>query len=125
MRSLPRAKFPRLCVHELLRNLVLLLAPFAPFLAAELWEELGETVQRTARALAREQSRTGEGRRDRDSCADQRQARHAWCACAAEAGYEDIEAAALADEKVQARIAGKTVVKIIVVPRKLVNLVVK
>ena len=35
-----------------------------------------------------------------------------------------IEAAALADEKVQSRIAGKTVVKIIVVPGKLVNLVV-
>jgi leucyl-tRNA synthetase len=29
-------------VRELLRSLVLLLAPFAPYLAAELWEELGE-----------------------------------------------------------------------------------
>ena len=28
-------------MSELLRSLVLLLAPFAPFLAAELWEELG------------------------------------------------------------------------------------
>jgi len=27
---------------ELLRSLVLLLAPFAPHLAAELWEELGQ-----------------------------------------------------------------------------------
>ncbi len=36
-----------------------------------------------------------------------------------------IEAAALADEKVKARIAGKTVAKVIVVPGKLVNLVVK
>ncbi len=36
-----------------------------------------------------------------------------------------IEAAALADEKVQARMRGKTVVKVIVVPGKLVNLVVK
>ena len=36
-----------------------------------------------------------------------------------------MEAAALADEKVQVRIAGKTVVKVIVVPGKMVNLVVK
>jgi leucyl-tRNA synthetase len=44
---------------------------------------------------------------------------------AADADAKTIEAAALAEEKVQARIAGKTVVKVIVVPRKLVNLVVK
>ncbi len=36
-----------------------------------------------------------------------------------------IEAAALADAKVRARIAGKTVVKVIVVPGKTVNLVVR
>ena len=44
---------------------------------------------------------------------------------AADADAKTIEAAALADEKVQSRIAGKTVVKVIVVPGKLVNLVVK
>jgi leucyl-tRNA synthetase len=38
---------------------------------------------------------------------------------------ETVKAAALADAKVQARIEGKTVVKVIVVPGKLVNLVVK
>jgi leucyl-tRNA synthetase len=36
-----------------------------------------------------------------------------------------IEAAALADEKVRARTAGKNVVKVIVVPGRTVNLVVK
>jgi leucyl-tRNA synthetase len=36
-----------------------------------------------------------------------------------------IETAAMAVEKVQSRIAGKTVVKVIVVPGKLVNLVIK
>jgi leucyl-tRNA synthetase len=44
---------------------------------------------------------------------------------AAEADEETIKAAALADEKVAARIAGKTIVKTIVVKGKLVNLVVK
>ena len=42
---------------------------------------------------------------------------------AVDADAKTLEAAALAEEKVQARIAGKTVVKVIVVPRKLVNLV--
>jgi leucyl-tRNA synthetase len=44
---------------------------------------------------------------------------------AADAAPKAIEAAALADEKVQLRTAGKTVAKVIVVPRKLVNLVVR
>ena len=44
---------------------------------------------------------------------------------AAERDEEAMKAAALADEKVVARLAGKTVVKTIVVKGKLVNLVVK
>jgi leucyl-tRNA synthetase len=44
---------------------------------------------------------------------------------AADADSESIEAAALADEKVRARAAGKNVAKIIVVPGRAVNLVVK
>jgi leucyl-tRNA synthetase len=44
---------------------------------------------------------------------------------AADADGKTIEAAALAAEKVQVRTAGKVVVKVIVVPGKLVNLVVK
>ena len=44
---------------------------------------------------------------------------------AADATAKTIEAAALAGEKVISRTSGKTVVKIIVVPGKLVNLVVK
>jgi len=38
---------------------------------------------------------------------------------------EVIQAAALADEKVKSRIAGKTIAKVIVVPGKTVNLVVR
>jgi leucyl-tRNA synthetase len=44
---------------------------------------------------------------------------------AADASPKAIEAVALAEETVQARSAGKRVVKVIVVPGKLVNLVVK
>jgi leucyl-tRNA synthetase len=44
---------------------------------------------------------------------------------AADADAKSIEATALADEKVQGRVADKAVRKVIVVPGKLVNLVVK
>jgi len=44
---------------------------------------------------------------------------------AAGADAKTIEAAALADEKVQSRTVGKNVVKVIVVPGRTVNLVVK
>jgi leucyl-tRNA synthetase len=44
---------------------------------------------------------------------------------AADAERKTIEAAALADAKVQLKTAGKTVVKVIVIPGRLVNLVVK
>jgi leucyl-tRNA synthetase len=43
----------------------------------------------------------------------------------ADASPQAIEAAALAGEKIRLRTSGKTVVKLIVVPGKLVNLVVK
>jgi leucyl-tRNA synthetase len=109
---------------ELLRSLVLLLAPFAPHLAAELWETLGEegNVLRASwpasdPELAKE-----------DELAIPVQVNGKLVTVvrmAVDASAKAIEAAALADEKVQSRTAGKTVVKVIVVPRKLVNLVVK
>jgi leucyl-tRNA synthetase len=43
----------------------------------------------------------------------------------ADAAEDQIEQAALADEKVRAAIAGKQVAKVIVVLRKLVNIVVR
>jgi leucyl-tRNA synthetase len=42
-----------------------------------------------------------------------------------DASREVLEAAARADEKVQAALAGKTVVKVIAVPGKLINFVVR
>ncbi len=115
---------PAPVVRELLRSLVLLLSPFAPHLAAELWEELGEkgAVLRVAwptsdPLLAKEDELEIPVQVNGKLVTVVR--------VAADASAKDIEAAALADEKVQSRIAGKTVVKIIVVPAKLVNLVVK
>jgi leucyl-tRNA synthetase len=111
-------------VRELMRSLTLLLAPFAPFLAAELWSELGEDG-----AVLRApwpQSDPLLAKEDEIEIPVQINGKLATVVrVAADTGPKEMETAALADEKVKARIAGKTVVKIIVVPGKMVNLVIK
>jgi leucyl-tRNA synthetase len=109
---------------ELLRSLVLLLAPFAPHLVAELWEELGETS--SVLRAPWPQSDPELAKDDELEVPVQINGKLVTVVrVPADADAKTLEAAALADEKVQARIAGKTVVKVIVVPRKLVNLVVR
>jgi leucyl-tRNA synthetase len=111
-------------VRELLRTLVLLIAPFAPFLAAELWEELGE--QGSVLRAPWPTSNPELAKEDELQIPVQINGKLVEViTVAADANAKTIEAAALAGEKVSARIAGKTVAKIIVVPGKLVNLVVK
>jgi leucyl-tRNA synthetase len=115
---------PPAVVAELLRSLVLLLAPFAPFLAAELWTELGETSE-----VLREPwpvSNAALAKEDVIEIPVQVNGKlRSVVTVAAEASREEIEAAALADAKVIEWLAGKTPLKVIVVPGKLVNLVVK
>ena len=109
---------------DLPRSLVLLLAPFAPYLAAELWEELGEksSVLRAPWPVSDPEL----AKDDELEIPVQINGKLVTVVrVAVDAAPKAIEAAALAEEKVKARTAGKTVVKIIVVPRKLVNLVVK
>jgi leucyl-tRNA synthetase len=122
--QLGSGEIPAPVVRELLRTLVLLLAPFAPYLAAELWETLGEegSVLRAPwpvsdPALAREDELEIPVQINGKLVTVVR--------VAADADPKTIETAALADTKVQARTAAKTVVKVIVVPGRAVNLVVK
>jgi leucyl-tRNA synthetase len=122
--QLAAGEVPAAVVRDLLRTLVLLLAPFAPYLSAELWEELGEegSVLRAAWPasdpdLAREDELEIPVQINGKLVAVVR--------VAADAAPKTIEAAALADGKVQSRSSGKAVVKVIVVPGKLVNLVVR
>jgi leucyl-tRNA synthetase len=109
---------------EVVRTLILMLAPFAPFFAAELWEQIGEegVVFRTAWPVADEEL----AREDEIEIPVQVNGKLVnVIKVAADSDQETIKVAALADEKVKSRIEGKTVVKVIVVPGKLVNLVVK
>jgi leucyl-tRNA synthetase len=114
-------------IAELLRNVTLLLVPFAPFLAAELWQMLGEQGSVFAQAwpvadaeLARE-SEIEIPVQINGKLADVLQ-------MSAEATEDEIKATSLANEKVAVRLVGKTIVKHLVIDKptgKLVNLVVK
>jgi len=122
--AMSSGEVPGAVVAELLRSLVLMLAPFAPFLAAELWSELGEEgeVLRTPwpvsdAELAKEN--------EIEIPVQVNGKLRAVIRVAADADNATIEAAALADEKIVEWLAGKTPAKIIIVPGKLVNLVVK
>jgi leucyl-tRNA synthetase len=122
--QLASGEVPAPVILELLRTLVALIAPFAPYLAAELWDELGE--EGAVLRASWPKSNPELAREDQIEIPVQLNGKLvAVVRVEAAAGNKDIEAAAFADEKVQARTAGKSVAKVIVVPGKLVNLVVK
>ncbi len=111
-------------LYAALRNLVLLLNPFAPYLAAELWSQLGETDSllrapwpQADAALAAE---------DEIEVPVQVNGKlRAVVTVPVGSGEDVLRSAALEQEKIQAALAGKQLVKAIVVPGKLVNFVVK
>jgi leucyl-tRNA synthetase len=116
--------FPPALLADVQRRLVLLLAPFAPYLAAELWEVLGE-AENILRypwpaydpALAKE---------DEITYAVQVNGKlRSHVVFPADTPEDAVRERVLADEKVRAATDGKQVAKVIVVPGKLVNVVVR
>ena len=109
---------------HLFRSLVLLLAPFAPFLADELWEEMGGAgpVLRQGWPVAD----PGLAREEVLEIPVQINGKLVTVVSLA-IGSDDeaLKAAALADTKVATRLAGRLPVKVILVRGKLVNFVVK
>ncbi|MCR9115955.1 MAG: leucine--tRNA ligase [bacterium] len=107
-----------------LKTFVLLLSPYAPHLAEELWSLLGGE-----KSLAYEPWPTYDEsflKEDTVELPVQINGKvRAKISVAADAGKDVVEKLALADEKVIEMTAGKTIVKLIVVPGRLVNLVVK
>ena len=111
-------------IAEVFRTLILLLAPFAPFLAAELWEQIGGEG-----ALIRQTWPVADAELARESELEVPVQMNGKLVSvvkvATGADEETIKTAALADEKVTSRLEGKTIVKTIIVKGKLVNLVVR
>jgi leucyl-tRNA synthetase len=107
----------------ILQEFVILITPFAPFIAEELWHQLGNegtvvdaVFPELNEAYLKEDSFTypiainGKMRDKIDLPADMSKA--------------DAEAAALALPKIQKHIEGKTIRKVIVVPKRMINIVV-
>ncbi|MGA3211292.1 MAG: class I tRNA ligase family protein [Terriglobales bacterium] len=115
---------PPAVVSDAQRAIVRLLQPFAPYLAHELWEMLGETSNLLRESwpvydpeLAKEEEielpvQVNGKLRSR-------------IVLPVDATEDEVKQKALADERVNAAMAGKEIVKVIVVPRKLVNIVVR
>lgn len=119
-------------VREALEALTLILAPFSPHIGEELWERLGHR----GGLLAKDESGAGIPRWPK---ADREWARkeeleipvqvngklRSRVIAAPDVTEDDLRAAALADEKVRSFVDGHEVVKVVVVPRRLVNIVVR
>jgi leucyl-tRNA synthetase len=108
-------------------SLILLLAPFAPYLAAALWNDPGGTGG--TGALPRQPWPSfdpGLAREEELEVPVQVNGKlRAVVRLLPDAGSEAMEQAALAEARVQAAIAGKQVIKVVVVPNILINIVVK
>ncbi len=106
------------------RAMILMLAPYAPHLAEELWERSGFGTK----SLACEPFPVADDRLAADDVIELPVSINGkvrgHIRVAPDADQKAIEAAALAEPKVQEQVAGKTVKKVIVVPKKMVNVVV-
>ena len=104
------------------RTLVLLLAPFAPYLAHELWETLGETDSLLKHPWPKYDPELAKEEQIEIPVQVNGKLRSV-VVVPAEADEDVIREAAMADEKIKSVTAGKQIAKVIVVPRKLVSIV--
>ena len=100
-----------------------MIAPFAPHLTEELWQ----TVAGTGESISYVAWPTWyESKLVEDEIVVQIKGKvRAKLMVAKDLSREELQEIALADEKVKAKIDGKEIVKVIAVPNKLVNIVVK
>ena len=113
----------KIVFRDAIQNVVLLISPFAPHIAEELWIELGHTagVMDADWPVVNEEAL----KRDELELVVQVNGKvRDKIKVSSSASKEEIEATALAAEKIQSWLEGKTIRKVIVVPGRLVNIAV-
>ena len=108
----------------ILEQLVILIAPFAPFIAEELYHALGnKTSVCDAKWPAFDESKTKDSEITMpvQFCGKTRFTMQ----IPADASREDVEKIALADERTKKYVEGKQIIKTIVVPGRIINIVIK
>jgi leucyl-tRNA synthetase len=106
------------------RNLILLLAPFAPYLAHELWETLGERTNLLRAPWPKYEPELAKEEEIEVPVQVNGKLRSR-VIVPADADQGLVEQRAFGDEKIGAAISGKKILKKIYVPGKLLNLVVQ
>ena len=115
---------PLALLADVQRDLVLMLAPFAPYLAHELWEMLGETSDLLRAPWPQYDPELA--KEEEVEIAIQVNGKiRSRIVVAADASEDQVRELALADEKIKADIEGKSVIKVIVAPGRVVNVVAK
>ena len=116
--------YPSGAPRDAVEPLVQMVSPLAPHIAEELWSLLGhpETITFEPFPEFAEQWLTDDTVEVPVQINGKVKAR---IDVATDASKDDLEAAALADDRVTELVAGKTVVKVIAIPGRMVNLVVK
>jgi leucyl-tRNA synthetase len=112
-------------VREALESLVLMLAPFSPHVAEELWESLGHAGGLLSSGRWPQADAELARREELEIPIQVNGKLRSRVVASPEVTEEELRAAALNDEKVRALIEGHEVVKVIVVPQRLVNVVVR
>ena len=114
-------------VREACESLILMLTPYAPHVAEELWEAISGADEGILESDARfPVADEAVAKEDEIEIVVQVNGKvRARVSVSADVSKDDLEKAALADEKIKEYMEGKEVVKVIVVPGRLVNVVVK
>jgi leucyl-tRNA synthetase len=116
-------------VREALESLTIMLAPFSPHVAEELWEQLGHAgglIQKLGQGAEWPRAIPELVRRPELEIPVQVNGKlRSRLVASPDVTEDELRAAAVADEKVRPYTDGREVLKIIVVPRRLVNIVVR
>jgi leucyl-tRNA synthetase len=114
-------------INEALKSLILMLAPYAPHIAEELWEVVtGSSAGILASGARFPAADENLARADEIEIPVQVNGKlRSRVVASPETSDEELREMALSDAKIKEQTGGKEIVKVIVVPKRLVNIVVK